>query len=139
MEFRRVDVIWKGESAITEDYAFRPSRQSIMFSSQWNPPCILGSGFCYSSAGRISGRRGSHCALQAILRAKLRLRSPPWANSRRMKPPPDVVFHRDERVVVWIPHGVMDAQRIDQLINALAHEEALAKTYFHRFSGLLIC
>ena len=42
MEFRRVDVIWKGESAITEDYAFRPSRQSIMFSSQWNPPCTPG-------------------------------------------------------------------------------------------------
>jgi hypothetical protein len=51
-----------------------------------------------------------------------------------MKPPPDVIFHRAERLMVWIPQGVMDAQRIEQLINALAHEEALAQTYFHRFS-----
>jgi hypothetical protein len=51
-----------------------------------------------------------------------------------MKPPPDVVFHRAERLMVWIPHGVMDEQRIEQLMNALAHEEALAQTYFHRFS-----
>ena len=51
-----------------------------------------------------------------------------------MKPPPDAIFHRAERLMVWIPHGVMDAQRIEQLINALAHEEALAQTYFHRFS-----
>jgi len=51
-----------------------------------------------------------------------------------MKLPPDVIFHHAERRMVWIPHGVMDAQRIEQLINALAHEEALAQTYFHRFS-----
>jgi hypothetical protein len=51
-----------------------------------------------------------------------------------MKPPPDVVFHRAQRLMVWIPHGVMDEQRIQQLIDALAHEEALAQTYFNRFS-----
>jgi hypothetical protein len=51
-----------------------------------------------------------------------------------MKPPPDVVFHREQRLMVWIPHGVMDEQRIEQLIDALAHEEALAQTYFNRFS-----
>lgn len=51
-----------------------------------------------------------------------------------MKPPPDVVFHRAERLMVWIPHGVMDQHRIEQLIDALAHEEALAQTYFNRFS-----
>ena len=28
----------------------------------------------------------------------------------------------------------MDAQRIEQLINAFAHEEVLAQTYFHRFN-----
>jgi hypothetical protein len=54
-----------------------------------------------------------------------------------MKPPPDVVFHRAERLMVWIPHGVMDEQRIEQLIDALAHEEALAQTYFNRFIRLL--
>ena len=51
-----------------------------------------------------------------------------------MKPPPDVVFHRAQRLMVWIPHGVMDQQRIEQLVDALAHEEALAQTYFNRFS-----
>jgi hypothetical protein len=51
-----------------------------------------------------------------------------------MKPPPDVVFHRAQRLMVWIPHGVMDAQRIEQLVDALAHEEALAQTHFNRFS-----
>ena len=51
-----------------------------------------------------------------------------------MKPPPDVVFHRAQRLMVWIPRGVMDEQRIEQLIDALAHEEALAQTYFNRFS-----
>ena len=51
-----------------------------------------------------------------------------------MKPPPDVVFHRAHRLMVWIPYGVMDPQRIEQLIDALAHEEALAQTYFNRFS-----
>jgi hypothetical protein len=56
------------------------------------------------------------------------------AKPRDMKPPPDVVFHRVQRLMVWIPHGVMDEQRIEQLIDALAHEEALAQTYFNRFS-----
>jgi hypothetical protein len=51
-----------------------------------------------------------------------------------MKPPPDVVFHRAQRLMVWIPHGVMDEQRIEQLVDSLAHEEALAQTYFNRFS-----
>ena len=51
-----------------------------------------------------------------------------------MKPPVDVVFHREQRLMVWIPYGAMDEQRIEQLIDALAHEEALAQTYFNRFS-----
>ena len=27
-------------------------------------------------------------------------------HNRDMKPPPDVIFHRAERLMVWIPHGV---------------------------------
>jgi hypothetical protein len=56
------------------------------------------------------------------------------AGRRVMKPPPDVIFYRKQRLMVWIPYGVMDEQRIEQLIDALAHEEALAQTYFNRFS-----
>ena len=32
-------------------------------------------------------------------------------HNRDMKLPPDVIFHHAERLMVWIPHGVMDAQR----------------------------
>jgi hypothetical protein len=105
-------------------------------------PLFRGGRFCWLSAARTFALFDlcSRSWLQAVSqsgsgRRSFATRSNAHSlHNRDMKPPPDVIFHRAERLMVWIPHGVMDAQRIEQLVNALAHEEALAQTYFHRFS-----
>ena len=54
----------------------------------------------------------------------------------RMKLPPDVLFHHDLRLMVFRPRGVLDENRVDEIVAFLEKEEERAHKPFDRFSDL---
>jgi hypothetical protein len=56
-----------------------------------------------------------------------------------MKPPPDVLFHHDLRLMVWRPRGIVNEKVVNKIIAFMGKEEAESNKPFNRFSdGLLV-
>jgi hypothetical protein len=56
-----------------------------------------------------------------------------------MKPPPDVLFHHDLRLMVWRPRGMVNEKVVNKIITFMGKEEAESNKSFNRFSdGLLV-
>jgi len=52
----------------------------------------------------------------------------------KMKLPPDVTFHPDQRLMVWRPRGILDEKMVDQITTFIGGAEATAKSPFDRFT-----
>jgi hypothetical protein len=55
-----------------------------------------------------------------------------------MKPalPPDVLFHRELRLVVYRPRGTLTEHRVNAIVTLLEKEEEAADSPFNRFTDL---
>ena len=54
-----------------------------------------------------------------------------------MKPPPDVEFHEDIRLLIYRPHGVLNEAAINKVLSALEELEAKLQEPFNRFFDTL--
>jgi hypothetical protein len=54
-----------------------------------------------------------------------------------MKLLPDVEFHKDVRLLVWRPHGVLNEAAINEVIGVIEDLEAKLQEPFNRFSDTL--
>jgi hypothetical protein len=54
-----------------------------------------------------------------------------------MKLLPDVEFHKDVRLLVWRPHGVLNEAAINEIIGVIEDLEAKLQEPFNRFSDTL--
>jgi hypothetical protein len=52
----------------------------------------------------------------------------------KMKLPPDVNFHTEQRLMVWRPRGVLDEKMVNQITTFIGSQEATSKTPFDRFT-----
>ena len=50
-----------------------------------------------------------------------------------MKPPPDVEFHEDIRLLIYRPHGVLNEAAINKVLSAVEDLEAKLQEPFNRF------
>ena len=53
---------------------------------------------------------------------------------RKMKLPPDLTFHTEQRLMVWRPRGILDEKLVNQITTFIAGAEATSKTPFNRFT-----
>src|SRR5690348_10261289 len=54
-----------------------------------------------------------------------------------MKLPPDVEFHKDIRLLIYRPHGVIDEAAIKEIVSVVEDLEAKLQEPFNRFSDTL--
>jgi hypothetical protein len=54
-----------------------------------------------------------------------------------MKLPPDIEFQEDIRLLIYRPHGLLDAAAINKVLSALEDLEAKLQEPFNRFSDTL--
>ena len=52
----------------------------------------------------------------------------------KMKLPPDVSFHTEQRLMVWRPRGIVDEKLMSHIATFIAGAEATSKTPFNRFT-----
>jgi hypothetical protein len=52
----------------------------------------------------------------------------------KIKLPPDVEFHKDVRLLVWRPHGLLNREAVNRIITVLGELETALKEPFNRFS-----
>ena len=52
----------------------------------------------------------------------------------KMKLPPDVSFHTEQRLMVWRPRGVLDEKMVNQITTFIGSQEATSKIPFDRFT-----
>jgi hypothetical protein len=50
-----------------------------------------------------------------------------------MKPPPDVKFHEDIRLLIYKPHGLIDEAAINRILSSVEDLEAKLQEPFNRF------
>jgi hypothetical protein len=53
-----------------------------------------------------------------------------------MKAPPGVVFHSEERLMVWQPHGLVDEKTVNEIIRFIGPLEGVSSGPFDRFTDL---
>jgi hypothetical protein len=51
-----------------------------------------------------------------------------------MKPPPDVLFHHDLRLMVWRPRGTVNEKAINKILEFMGKKEATSHEPFNRFT-----
>ena len=51
-----------------------------------------------------------------------------------MKPPPDVLFHRDLRLMVWRPRGTVNEKAINKILEFMGKKETASHEPFNRFT-----
>ena len=51
-----------------------------------------------------------------------------------MKPPPDVLFHHDLRLMVWRPRGTVNEKAINKILEFMGKKEAASHEPFNRFT-----
>ena len=56
----------------------------------------------------------------------------------KMKLPPDVGFHAEQRLMVWRPRGVLDERMVNQITTFIGSQEATSKTPFDRFTDITL-
>jgi len=56
------------------------------------------------------------------------------ASKKKMKLPPNVTFHTEQRLMVWRPRGILDEQMVDQITTFIGKVEATSKSQFDRFT-----
>lgn len=54
----------------------------------------------------------------------------------KLPAPPDIYFHSDARLVVYMPRGTLTEERINAVITFLEQEEDAADAPFNRFTNL---
>ena len=52
----------------------------------------------------------------------------------KMKLPPDVTVHTEQRLMVWRPRGILDEKMVSQITTFIGTIEATSKTPFNRFT-----
>ena len=52
----------------------------------------------------------------------------------KMKLPPDVTFHTEQRLMVWRPRGILDEKMVNQMTTFIGSAEATSKSPFDRFT-----
>jgi hypothetical protein len=55
-----------------------------------------------------------------------------------MKPPPDVLFHHDLRLMVWRPRGIVNEKAINKILEFMGKEESASDKPFNRFTDALL-
>jgi hypothetical protein len=53
---------------------------------------------------------------------------------RKMKSPPDVTFHTEQRLMVWRPRGILDEKMVSEITTFIGSVEATSKSPFDRFT-----
>jgi len=51
-----------------------------------------------------------------------------------MKPPPDVLFHHDLRLMVWRPRGTVNEKAINKILEFMGKKEIASHEPFNRFT-----
>jgi hypothetical protein len=51
-----------------------------------------------------------------------------------MKPPPDVLFHHDLRLMVWRPRGTVNEKAINKILEFMGKKETASDEPFNRFT-----
>jgi hypothetical protein len=51
-----------------------------------------------------------------------------------MKPPPDVLFHHDLRLMVWRPRGTVNEKAINKILEFMGKKETASHEPFNRFT-----
>src|SRR6201989_1478930 len=51
-----------------------------------------------------------------------------------MKPPPDILFHHDLRLMVWRPCGVVNEKAINKILEFMGKNETASDKPFNRFT-----
>ena len=51
-----------------------------------------------------------------------------------MKPPPDVLFHHDLRLMVWRPRGTVNEKAINKILEFIGKKETASHEPFNRFT-----
>jgi len=51
-----------------------------------------------------------------------------------MKPPPDVLFHHDLRLMVWRPRGTVNEKAINKILEFMGKKETASYEPFNRFT-----
>ena len=51
-----------------------------------------------------------------------------------MKPPPDVLFHHDLRLMVWRPRGTVNEKAINKILEFMGKKETAPHEPFNRFT-----
>jgi hypothetical protein len=51
-----------------------------------------------------------------------------------MKPPPDVLFHHDLRLMVWRPRGTVNEKAINKVLEFMGKKETASHEPFNRFT-----
>ena len=51
-----------------------------------------------------------------------------------MKPPPDVLFHHDVRLMVWRPRGTVNEKAINKILEFMGKKETASHEPFNRFT-----
>jgi hypothetical protein len=51
-----------------------------------------------------------------------------------MKPPPDVLFHHDLRLMVWRPRGTVNEKAINKILEFMGKNETASDEPFNRFT-----
>ena len=51
-----------------------------------------------------------------------------------MKPPPDVLFHHDLRLMVWRPRGTVNEKAINKILEFMGRKETASHEPFNRFT-----
>jgi hypothetical protein len=51
-----------------------------------------------------------------------------------MKPPPDVLFHHDLRLMVWRPRGTVNEKAINKILEFMGKKETASHESFNRFT-----
>ena len=51
-----------------------------------------------------------------------------------MKPPPDVLFHHDLRLIVWRPRGTVNEKAINKILEFMGKKETASHEPFNRFT-----
>ena len=51
-----------------------------------------------------------------------------------MKLPPDVEFHKDVRLLIYRPHGLIDETAVNKIVAVIEEIEAVTQEPFNRFS-----
>jgi hypothetical protein len=54
-----------------------------------------------------------------------------------MKPPADVFFHHDLRLMVWRPRGIVNEKAINKILEFMGKEESASDKPFNRFTDAL--